>query len=237
MACCSAAGKGILAAAESVRTIGKRLEGHGLKNDEKTRRQLREMLIWSDEALHDWLSGIISFEETLTQHVAVEGKQTFAAYLTSRHIFPGIKVDTGLKPLPQSPRKTHKTALDTLRARCERTYAHGARFAKWRAAIRIDEPAGLPSDSAIKVNAEELAEYARIALQAGLVRIVEPEILLDGKHDAAAAARAARRVIPTVYNALRKLGVPLEATLLKPMMIKPGVNCSEEVRERDGGRR
>lgn len=235
----SAHGKGILAADESIRTIGKRLESHGLTNDPETRRRLREMLVTSDDPIGDWLSGMILFEETLSQFVRVgngstDEHKTFSTYLESRGILPGIKVDTGLQPLENSERETHTTGLDGLRERCERAYENGARFAKWRAAIRIDETAGLPTDDAISVNAKELAEYAKICLSCRLVPIVEPEILVDGSHDAAAAARVARRVIPTVYRALEQLKVPLEATLLKPMMITPGVKSSDDVRKRDG---
>lgn len=235
----SAHGKGILAADESIRTIGKRLESYGLTNDAETRRRLREMLVTSVQPIGDWLSGMILFEETLSQFVRVgngliDEPKTFSAYLESRQILPGIKVDTGLQPLENSERETHTTGLDGLSERCQRAYNNGARFAKWRAAIRIDEMAGLPTEDAISVNAKELAEYAKICLSCRLVPIVEPEILVDGSHNAAVAARVARRVIPAVYRALEELKVPIEATLLKPMMITPGVKCSEDVRKIDG---
>lgn len=221
-------GYGILAADESVGTIGKRLVAQGLTNDEETRRKFREILLTSP-GLEEAISGVILFHETLYQR-ASDGR-TFPEVLKDRGILVGIKVDTGLKPLEDYPRETHTSGLDGLRERCEKYYEVGARFAKWRAALRIEEGEGSPSKKAIEINASELASYARCAVDSGLVPIVEPEILVDGTHSASVAAKIARAVIPACYEALRKENVPLAATLLKPMMITPGIKHPNREKE------
>ncbi|PXF42169.1 Fructose-bisphosphate aldolase 6, cytosolic [Gracilariopsis chorda] len=217
-------GKGILAADESTGTIGKRLAILSLENTPETRRALREMLVCApgnDEAY----SGMILFQETLYQTDS-SGKP-FVSILKEKNILPGIKVDTGLKPVPESPGETTTDGLEDLSNRCASYYAQGARFAKWRAALRIDVNRGLPSDSVVHENARELATYAATAQSEGLLPIVEPEILIDGTHGQEVSAAVAERVISAVYDALREQNVPVELTLLKPMMIMPGVSSEE----------
>lgn len=212
-------GYGILAADESTGTIGKRLISHGLENTAENRRAFREVIL-NGVGNEGALGGAILFDETLGQS-ACDGR-TFVQLLNDKGILPGIKVDTGLKPLDGCAGESYTSGIDTLAERCEAYYARGARFAKWRAALKIDAAAGLPSEQAVDVNADLLARYAGICQSKGLVPIVEPELLIDGEHDIDVSAAAARRVITAVYKALANHEVKLEATLLKPMMIVPG---------------
>lgn len=217
-------GRGILAADESVGTIGKRLTALGLENTIENRRQFREILITAPNN-QDSFSGVILFHETVYQ--STTSGTPFLKTLAEKGILAGVKVDTGLKMMADSPRETYTSGLDGLGGRCERYYADGARFAKWRAALRIDVKHGLPTEAAVLENARTLAKYARIAQQAGLVAIVEPEILIDGGYSQMEAGMVARRVISTCYEMLEKEGVLLEGTLLKTMMVMPGVECAE----------
>jgi fructose-bisphosphate aldolase class I len=149
--------------------------------------------------------------------------------LKDNNIIPGIKVDTGLKPLVGGGAgEKWCSGLDSLAERCEKYYAQGARFAKWRTALQIDVPNGCPTDLAIDVAAQDLARYARICQENGLVPIVEPEILIDGNHDIATTAQVQERVLTTVYAKLQDNGVLLEGSLLKPSMTVPGVECSDK---------
>lgn len=215
-------GRGLLAADESVGTIGKRLISLGLENIEENRRQFREILICAP-GNEEAYSGIILFHETVYQKDS-KGKR-FIEILNSKGIIPGVKVDTGLKPVTTSPGETYTSGLEGLQERCETYYKEGIRFAKWRAALRIDENKGLPSDEAVEENANTLAKYASAAQAGGLMPIVEPEILIDGDHGMEASAAAAKKVINACYKALEKEGVMLEGTLLKPMMIMPGISA------------
>lgn len=212
-------GHGILAADESTGTIGKRLQAHGVENGVENRRQYRELLLCAD-GNEGALSGAILFDETFYQ-TASDGR-TFVRVLTNKGVLPGIKVDTGLRPLDGSDAETYTSGIDTLAERCAQYVRDGARFAKWRAALRVCERRGYPSPHAVKVNADLLARYASTAQKAGLVPIVEPEILIDGTHTQEASAVAARTVLAAVYDVLREHGVALQATLLKPMMVLPG---------------
>merc|ERR1712159_733306 len=148
--------------------------------------------------------------------------------LNSKGIIPGIKVDTGLKPLLCAPGENWCTGLDSLADRAGKYYAQGARFAKWRTALKIDVEKGQPTDLAIDVASQDLARYARICQENGLVPIVEPEILIDGSHDVETTARIQERVLTTVYGKLRDNGVLLEGSLLKPSMTVPGVECPDK---------
>lgn len=214
-------GHGILAADESIGTIGKRLEAKGLKNNEETRRKYREILLTA-AGNEKALSGVILFEETLYQNDS-KGVR-FVDVLNSVGILVGVKVDKGLKKRDDSTSETWTEGLDGLRERCEKYFKDGARFAKWRATLRIDVDKGLPTEAAIEENAETLAKYAYEAQRGHLVPIVEPEILIDGNHSQEVSADVARRVISACYRALDKKQVALEETLLKPMMILPGLN-------------
>jgi fructose-bisphosphate aldolase, class I len=215
-------GKGILAADESVGTIGKRLIAMGLENIEETRRGYREILICADNA--DSLAGVILFHETLMQ--CTSDGIPFTEILSKKGILVGIKVDAGLEPMAESAQETVTLGLHGLEERCQEYYQRGARFTKWRAALKIDQALGLPSEAAVRANALSLAKYAKIAQSCGLVPIVEPEILIDGTHGAELSSAVSERVIAACYVALREEGVLLEATLLKPMMILPGISNS-----------
>ncbi|CAM9294175.1 unnamed protein product [Sphacelaria rigidula] len=218
-------GKGILAADESTRTIGKRLESAGLTNSAETRRAYREVLL-SPPRMGEWLGGVILFEETLLQ--ATSDGVPFAKLLRDKGVLPGVKTDKGLDPIPSSPRETTTKGMDTLLERSKRYFEQGARFAKWRATIRIDEEAGLPTTKAIQANASQLAQYAVISQAAGLTPIVEPEILIEGTHSPELFAEVSERVLGAVYGALSEANVYLEGTVLKPQMIMAGVDAPEK---------
>jgi len=219
-------GKGLLACDESTGTVGSRLEAIGLENNEDNRRTWRNLL-FTTEGIGEYISGAILFEETLFQNDP-NGKP-FVDVLKGNNIIPGIKVDTGLKPLAcGGAGENWCTGLDSLNERCSNYYDQGARFAKWRTALKIDVANGCPTDLAIDVAAQDLARYARICQQNGLVPIVEPEILIDGTHDLETTARVQERVLSTVYMKLQDNGVLLEGSLLKPSMTVPGVECPDK---------
>jgi len=219
-------GKGLLACDESTGTVGTRLEGIGLENNEDNRRTWRNLL-FTTKCIGEYISGAILFEETLYQDDP-NGKP-FVDVLKAQNIIPGIKVDTGLRPLLCGGEgENWCTGLDNLAERTAKYYAQGARFAKWRTALRINVEAGCPTDLAIDVAAQDLARYARICQENGLVPIVEPEILIDGTHDIATTARVQERVLATVYKKIRDNGVLLEGSLLKPSMTVPGVDCPDK---------
>ncbi|XP_023523526.1 fructose-bisphosphate aldolase, cytoplasmic isozyme 1 [Cucurbita pepo subsp. pepo] len=210
-------GKGILAADESTGTIGKRLASISVENVESNRQALRELLFTSPNAL-SYLSGVILFEETLYQKTS-DGKP-FVEVLQENNVIPGIKVDKGTVELAGTNGETTTQGFDSLGARCQQFYKAGARFAKWRAVLKIG--ASEPSELSIQQNAQGLARYAIICQENGLVPIVEPEILTDGSHDIKKCAAATEIVLAAVYKALSDHHVLLEGTLLKPNMVTPG---------------
>ncbi|GKU98320.1 hypothetical protein SLEP1_g11339 [Rubroshorea leprosula] len=210
-------GKGILAADESTGTIGKRLASINVENVESNRRALRELLFCTPGALQ-YLSGVILFEETLYQKTA-SGKP-FVEVMKEGGVLPGIKVDAGTIVLPGTTGETTTQGLDNLGQRCAKYYEAGARFAKWRAVLKISS--NEPSELAIHENAYGLARYAAICQENGLVPIVEPEILVDGPHDINKCAEVTERVLAACYKALNDHHVMLEGTLLKPNMVTPG---------------
>jgi fructose-bisphosphate aldolase class I len=210
-------GKGILAADESTGTIGKRLSSINVENIESNRQALRELLFTSGKAL-PYLSGVILFEETLYQK-ASDGKP-FVEVLQENNIIPGIKVDKGVVELAGTNGETTTQGFDSLGARCQQYYKAGARFAKWRAVLKIGPTE--PSELSIQQNAQGLARYAIICQENGLVPIVEPEILTDGSHDIKKCAAVTETVLAAVYKALNDQHVLLEGTLLKPNMVTPG---------------
>ena len=213
-------GKGILAVDESTNTCGKRLSSIGVENTEENRQAYRGML-FTTEGLGKYISGAILFEETLFQDHA-DG-ESMVAKLEKQGIIPGIKVDKGLKPLVGAlEHETYCSGLDGLTERASDYYARGARFAKWRAVLQITKDG--PSDLAIKENAWGLARYARSVQEAGLVPIIEPEILMDGDHDILTTSEIQEKVIKEVYFACQQNGVYLEGTLLKPSMTVPGAD-------------
>jgi len=216
-------GFGLLACDESTGTVGTRLESIGLENNEPNRAEWRELL-FTTEGLGKYVSGAILFEETLYQ-TAPNGK-AMVDILKDQGIIPGIKVDTGLKPLCGGGEgETWCSGLDGLFDRCALAYAKGARFAKWRTAVRINTEKNLPTDLAVKEAAWGLARYARVCQETGLVPIVEPEVLIDGTHDQQTTAKVQEKLISTVYKYLEENNVMLEGTLLKPSMTVSGVEA------------
>ncbi|KAH7647050.1 fructose [Cryptosporidium bovis] len=217
-------GKGILAADESTGTIKKRFDQVGVENTEENRAAYRELLFKTD-GLSQYISGVILYEETLFQKTSSGEKMT--DLLAKQGILPGIKVDMGLVPLPLSNGETATTGLDGLGERCKRYYEAGARFAKWRAVLTIDQCNGKPSCLSITETAHSLARYAAICQENGLVPIVEPEILTDGSHDIDVCAKVTEKVLSAVVSALHLHHVLLEGALLKPNMVTPGSDCQK----------
>lgn len=215
-------GKGILAADESTGTIGKRLASINVENIETNRQALRELLFTAPGALQ-YLSGVILFEETLYQKSS-KGKP-FVDVLIENNVIPGIKVDKGTVELAGTNGETTTQGFDSLGARCAKYYEAGARFAKWRAVLKIG--ATEPSELSIQQNAQGLARYAIICQENGLVPIVEPEILTDGGHDIKKCAATTETVLAAVYKALNEHHVLLEGTLLKPNMVTPGSDSAK----------
>ncbi|PBJ82579.1 fructose-bisphosphate aldolase class I [Lysobacteraceae bacterium NML93-0399] len=218
-----AKGKGIIAIDESTATIGKRFEQVGIANNEENRRAYRELLLTTPK-LSEHISGAILFDETLRQ--STKAGVPFAKYLSQNGILPGIKVDRGTHALAGFPGEVVTEGLDGLRARLEEYYKLGARFAKWRAVIRIGED--MPSGTCIDVNAHALARYAALCQEQGLVPMVEPEVLLDGDHDIQTAFDVTEVVLRGVFDALYSQNVMLEGTILKASMVLPGQDCDEE---------
>ncbi|KAJ1965873.1 Fructose-bisphosphate aldolase 5, cytosolic [Dispira parvispora] len=218
-----APGKGILAADESTGTIGKRFSGINVENVEENRRAYRELLFTAQptEELSKALGGVIFYEETLFQ-TTKDGKP-FPKVLEELGIVVGIKVDKGVTTLMGTDNETTTTGLDGMDARCQKYYAAGARFAKWRSVLKIGN--GCPTPLAIDENAHVLARYASICQANNIVPIVEPEILMDGSHDLEVAKEVTERVLAAVYKKLNEHHVYLEGTLLKPNMVCPGQDC------------
>ena len=223
----AAPGTGLLAADESTGTIGKRFDAIGLENSEANRRAYRTLLA-TTAGLGASISGVILYEETLFQASSAEaGGAPIVDLFQQQGIVPGIKVDLGVEPLPGGLEgESWCTGLRGLAERAARYYAQGARFAKWRAVLRISV-AGCPSELAVRENAWGLARYARTVQEQGLVPIVEPEILMDGDHDIATTAAVQEWVLRSVYEALAVHGVFLEGSLLKPSMTTAGADCPE----------
>ncbi len=220
----TAAGRGILAADESSPTIAKRLATIGVESTQDTRRSYREILA-TTAGLGEFIGGVILFDETLRQQTS-DGT-SFAEAFGRQGIVPGIKVDGGTRPLAGSPAEVVTEGLDGLRDRLAEYEGLGARFAKWRAVIRIGP--GMPSPACVQANAHALARYAALAQEIGLTPIVEPEVLMDGAHDLATCARVTEGVLREVYAQLAAQHVVLEATLLKPNMVLPGTDCPDQV--------
>jgi fructose-bisphosphate aldolase class I len=212
-----APGKGILAADESTGTIKKRFDSIQVDSTEETRRQYRELL-FTTPGLAEHISGVILYDETIRQSGA-DGS-TFVAIMEKAGIIPGIKVDTGAKPLAAFPGETITEGLDGLRERLNEYGELGARFAKWRATIVIGD--GLPTPGAMKANAHAMARYAALCQEAGIVPIVEPEILMDGSHDLAACEAATAATLKLLFLELAASRVDLAGSLLKVNMVVPG---------------
>jgi fructose-bisphosphate aldolase, class I len=211
-------GKGILAADESSSTIKKRFDAIGVESTADNRRDYRELLFRSTEAMRSYVSGVILFDETLRQQ-ARDGTP-LVRLIEEAGSIPGIKVDAGAKPLAGCPGETVTEGLDGLRERLNEYYGLGARFAKWRAVIDIGQ--GIPSTTAVRANAHALARYAALCQEATIVPIVEPEVLMDGGHSIDRCAEVTEWVLREVYRELFENRVVLEGTVLKPNMVISG---------------
>lgn len=219
-------GMGILAADESEGTIGKRFAKINLPNTLDLRRDYREMLFGASEAMKNYISGVILTEETLKQEAA-DGTP-FRAILADADCIPGIKVDRGAFPMPGESGEKITEGLDGLRQRLQHYAELGAGFAKWRAVITINDIA--PTRNNIRANAHALARYAMLCQEAGIVPIVEPEVVGDGEpgnHSIERCAMVTGDVLENVFKELRLAGVDLAGMLLKPNMILPGINSRE----------
>lgn len=217
-------GKGILAADESSGTIKKRFDSIGVESTEDNRRDYREMLFRCTDAMSACISGVILFDETLRQK-AKDGTP-LAQVISDTGAIPGIKVDTGAKDLAGCPGEKVTEGLDGLRERYAEYYDLGARFAKWRAVINIGD--GIPSRTCLEANAHALARYAALAQEAGIVPIVEPEVIMDGPHDIAQCFDATEAALNTLYDELYTQRVQLEGTILKPNMVLSGTECGTQ---------
>jgi fructose-bisphosphate aldolase class I len=223
-----APGKGILAADESAPTIEKRFKSIDVPSTEENRRDYREML-FRTEGAEEFVSGVILFDETIRQNAADGTPLT--GILESKGIIPGIKVDKGAKPLAGSPDEKVTEGLDWLRDRLAEYRDLGARFAKWRAVISIGDE--MPTDYCIDTNAHALARYAALCVEAGIVPIVEPEVLMDGAHTIERCFDATTRTLLEVFAQLAAQRVPLEQILLKPNMVLSGSECRTQASVRE----
>jgi fructose-bisphosphate aldolase, class I len=219
-----APGKGILAADESTSTIKRRFASISVESTEANRRDYREMLFRSNEAMRRYISGVILYDETIRQN-AKDGTP-LSRIIAATGALPGIKVDTGAKPLPFCPGEHITEGLDGLADRIREYVELGAKFAKWRAVIEIAE--NMPSYNCINANAQALARYAALCVEGGLVPIVEPEVLMDGEHDIGSCERVTEWVLKEVYAQLYYAKVPLEQTILKPNMVVSGAECARQ---------
>jgi len=215
--------KGILAADESEGTIKKRFDSIDVESTEENRRAYRDLL-FTTEGIEEYISGVILFDETIRQ-ASREGTP-FPQLLERRGIIPGIKVDKGAKPLANAPGETITEGLDGLRGRLEEYRELGARFTKWRATYSVGDD--IPSEYCVWTNAHALARYAALSQEAGLVPIVEPEVLMDGEHTIERSFEATSRALHAVFTELRDQRVHYEGMLLKPNMVLSGYSSSEQ---------
>jgi fructose-bisphosphate aldolase, class I len=226
-----APGKGVLAADESSGTIKKRFDGINVVSTEESRRNYREMLFRTSEAMTQYISGVILFDETIWQN-AGDGTPLIGL-IEQAGAVPGIKVDEGTQALPGCPGELVTAGLDNLAARLKKYYDRGARFAKWRAVIGIGDGHGtggrnIPTRTAIHVNAHALARYAALCQAAQMVPIVEPEVLMDGDHDIDRCYEVTQRVLNKTFQELRIQRVALEGMVLKPNMVVAGKNSPRQ---------
>ncbi len=215
--------KGLLAADESNSTIAKRLDKIGSPSTEEQRRSYRELL-FTTPGIAQWISGVIMYDETIRQKT--RDGVAFPDYLAKLGIIPGIKVDTGAKPLAAFPGETITEGLDGLRERMMEYYKLGARFAKWRAVIDIGD--GIPTRFAIEANAHALARYAAICQEQNIVPIVEPEVLMDGDHTQERCEAVTDQVLAEVFAQLGRHRIHLEGMILKPNMVISGKKCQTQ---------
>ncbi|XP_075246868.1 fructose-bisphosphate aldolase C-like [Convolutriloba macropyga] len=219
-------GRGILAADESTGTFGKRMASIGVENSETNRRIYRQTLFEQAARVKPYIGGVILFEETLYQVDPVSGER-IVRLLQAQNITLGIKVDQGIKDQEGCPGEVVTKGLDGLSERCKQYKKDGCDFAKWRGVLKI-QASGTPSDANIKAVTSDLAKYARICQQNGLVPIVEPEILPDGDHSIEVCQRVAEKVLSAQYKELIAHDVYIEGTLLKPNMVTSGQSCVDK---------
>jgi fructose-bisphosphate aldolase class I len=222
-------GKGILAADESSGTIKKRFDAIKVESTEDNRRDYREMLFRSKEAMSQYISGVILYDETIWQN-AKDGTP-LVTLIEQAGSIPGIKVDEGTQGLPNCPGELVTVGLDKLAERLKKYYERGARFAKWRAVIDIGQGSGghrIPSMTAIRVNTHALARYAALCQAAQIVPIVEPEVLMDGDHDIDRCYEVTQRVLNRTFQELRVQRVALEGMILKPNMAVSGKKSAKQ---------
>jgi fructose-bisphosphate aldolase class I len=224
-----APGKGILAADESSGTIKKRFDSIGVDSTEETRRAYRDLL-FTTEGAEDFISGVILYDETIRQ--SADDGTPFPQLLESKGVIPGIKVDLGAKDLAHAPGEKITEGLDGLRERFAEYHELGARFAKWRAVISIKGD-HVPSEYCLWTNAHALTRYAALAQEAGLVPIVEPEVLMDGDHTIERSFNVTSRTLHAVFTELRDQRVHLEQMLLKPNMVLSGYDASTQASDDD----
>jgi fructose-bisphosphate aldolase class I len=218
-----AEGKGILAADESDSTIKKRFDSIGVESTEDNRRAYRQLL-FTTNGVEEYISGVILFDETIRQ--STDDGTPFPQLLASKGVIPGIKVDKGAKALANATGETVTEGLDGLRGRLEEYRGLGARFTKWRAVITIGD--GIPSEYCLWTNAHALARFAALSQEAGLVPIVEPEVLMDGDHPIERSFEVTSRTLHAVFTELRDQRVHYEGMLLKPNMVLSGYDSAEE---------
>lgn len=216
--------KGLLAADESTGTIGKRFDSINVESTEDSRRDYR-YLLFSTDGLGEYISGVIQYDETIRQ--STQDGARLVTFLEKQGILPGIKVDTGAKPLAGSDGETVTEGLDGLMDRVAEYVELGAKFAKWRAVIKIGANGGV-TQYAINANAHALARYAKICQEGGLVPIVEPEVLMDGRHGIDRCAEVTEATLKAVYAELYDQKVSLEGSILKPNMVISGKDCGTQ---------
>jgi fructose-bisphosphate aldolase class I len=215
--------KGILAADESTGTIKKRFDSIGVESAEETRRFYRQLL-FTAPGMEDAIGGVILYDETIRQ--SADDGTLFPELLASKGVIPGIKVDTGAHDLAGFPGEKVTEGLDGLRPRLAEYRSLGARFAKWRGVITIGD--GIPTDACIEANAHALGRYAALCQEAGIVPIVEPEVLMDADNTLEVCWEVTTRTLHETFAALYDVGIDLQGTLLKPNMVIAGKGCSEQ---------
>jgi fructose-bisphosphate aldolase class I len=215
--------KGLLAMDESNSTCNKRFARLGIPQTVEARRVYRELIV-TTSCLGECISGVILYDETIRQRK--QDGTPFVKVITDAGIIPGIKVDTGAKDMAGHPGEKITEGLDGLRVRLKEYSQMGARFAKWRAVITVGD--GIPSRGCIEANAQALARYAALCQEAGLVPVVEPEVLMDGGHPLERCCQVTEEVLRTVFNQLYTQRVVLEGMILKPNMVVPGLTCPQQ---------
>jgi fructose-bisphosphate aldolase, class I len=215
--------KGILAADESTGTITKRFDSIGVESTEENRRFYRQLL-FTAPGMEDSIGGVILYDETIRQ--SADDGTSLAEVLSAKGVIPGIKVDTGAHDQAGFPGEKVTEGLDGLRGRFEEYRGLGARFAKWRAVITIGD--GIPTDGNLRANAEALARYAALSQEAGIVPIVEPEVLMDADNSLEVCWEVTTRTLHETFAALYEHGIDLQGTLLKPNMVIPGKGASDQ---------